>query len=365
MNAGEEIEDGERDWASLPPEVLNLFAKCLREIFDFVRFRAVCHAWRSSTPVADLPPQFPWILEKREDPRDPNLKFYSPPLDKTYTIPASRSLDKDIISGPPSHGHMFTINAVPFGTRPMPPRVVSLLNPLTNHEIPLPACPYVPCNFSWFRLLQNQTGEYVIVCYVHPDSQHSVLAFCHLNHHNNWHKLELDSDIRFWRHFYHKGMLFSVDRCTGVTKVTSTADGALAYVVPSPIESCSQEIEEDTLVQDSLGNILRITKYHCWYNIYRLDVRSKNNSSPCWVKISSIGNQAIFIDMEGGFVLRADESSGIKENTIYSLRSHSIPRRVPRTYWATWVDIQTGWPKRLPCPFKEPVSWLLPNLHRL
>ncbi|KAJ1688681.1 hypothetical protein LUZ63_012836 [Rhynchospora breviuscula] len=365
MNAGE--EDGERDWASLLLEVLNLIAKCLREISDFVRFSAVCHAWRSSIPVADLPPQFPWILEKRTDPRDPNLKFYSPPLDKTYTIPASRSLDKDILSGPPSHDHMFTINYVPFGTRPMPPRVVSLLNPLTNHEIPLPACPYVHSNF-WIGLLQNQTGEYVIVCYVHSDWQHCVLAFCHPNHQNNCHKLKLDPRIRFWRHFYFKGMLFSVDRCTGVTKVTNTADGALAYVVPSPVESYSEQTEEYGLVQDTIGNILRISKkYHCWtYDVYRLDVGSKNNSSPCWIEVSSIGNQAIFIDLKGCFVLRADhESSGIKENTIYLLRSEWTGIRSPPKYWAAWVDIQTGWPKRLPCPFEQPVSWLLPNLHRL
>ncbi|KAJ3684064.1 hypothetical protein LUZ61_013228 [Rhynchospora tenuis] len=366
MNASE--EDGERDWASLLPELLNLIAKRPpREISDFVRFRAVCHAWRSSTPAADLPPQFPWILEKRKDPGDPNLKFYSPALDKIYTIPAPRSLDKNILSGPPSHGHMFTINAVPFRTHPWPPRAVSLLNPLTNHEIPLPACPYVPANF-WIGLLQNQTGEYEIVCYVHSDSQHCVLAFCHPSHQNNWHKVELDPDIRFWRHFYFKGMLFSVDTCcTGVTKVTSTADGALVYVVPSPVESySSRDTEEYGLVQDTVGNILRISsKYNSWkYDVYRLDVRSKNNSSPCWVKVSSIGDQAIFMDMKGGFVLRADESSGIKENTIYLLWSKWTGIRFPLNYWAAWVDIQKGWSQRLPCPFKEPVSWLLPNLHR-
>ncbi|KAJ3708542.1 hypothetical protein LUZ61_012247 [Rhynchospora tenuis] len=60
-------EDQLRDWSSLLPEILNLIAKNLSEISDFVRFRAVCKAWRFSTPITDQPLQFPWIVYRHEE----------------------------------------------------------------------------------------------------------------------------------------------------------------------------------------------------------------------------------------------------------------------------------------------------------
>ncbi|KAJ4753263.1 F-box protein (DUF295) [Rhynchospora pubera] len=331
-----------RDWTCLPPELLNLIAKCLYEFSDFVRFRIVCHAWRSSTPLTDLPPEFPWILNGHRNeyyhvnpPSDPNLRFYSPSFNKTYTIKAPTSSDNETYPGPSSHGYICTYLQPNFDP-------IFLLNPLTNHEIPVPACPSVD-NYYWIATHQNQIGEYVIVWYGHSNSQNLVLFFCHPGQ-NNWHRLELGSDYKDCRHFYLKGMLFSVQRRTGVTKVTSIADSAtLAYVVP-PVEGYSAEGTFEYIVEDSLGDILRISRKHCYLpssitlDVYRLTDGNKNSSSPCWVKVSSIGNQAIFIDEDDAFVLRADEFSRIKKNSIYFLMQISLGLHLPRCYRAVRID---------------------------
>ncbi|KAJ3686490.1 hypothetical protein LUZ61_015654 [Rhynchospora tenuis] len=329
MNAGEE----ERDWACLPSEMLNLVAKCLNESSDFVRFRAICHAWRSSTPITDLPSQFPWILDNPYSSPDTNLRFYSPSINKTYTIPAPRSLDKKILSGPPSHGYMATLSHEWFYP-------ISLLNPLTNHEIYLPACP-CDCNYQWIGPHQSQIGEYVIPCYGGPYSERTIMFFCHPGP-SNWQKLKLGSAYKNCHHFYLRGMLFSLQRSTGVTKVTSIANGAttLVYDVP-PFEGYSAQCYDEYLVEDSLGNILRVSHLEIGFDVYRLDVVNKNGSSPCWVKVSDIGNQAIFIDADGAFVLRSSELSGIKKNSIYHLKKLWFEIHAPNSYRVKRIEIDT------------------------
>ncbi|KAJ1691133.1 hypothetical protein LUZ63_015288 [Rhynchospora breviuscula] len=356
MNEGKD----DRDWACLPSDVLNVIAKYLNEISDFIKFRVVCHTWRSSTPVTDLPTQFPLILDSPKYSPDPNLRFYSLSFNKTYTIPSPRSLDKKFPSGPSSHGYMATLSKRNF-------RLVSLLNPLTNHEIYLPACPSV-CNHHWIGSRQNQMGEYVILCYGRLCFQRTRLVLCHPGQ-SKWHRLKLGSAYKNCFHFYLRDMLFSVTRSTGVTKVTSITNGAtnLVYIVPSPFEGYSDKCYGEYLVEDSLGDILRVF-YNLDYgfDVYRLDVGNKNGSSPCWVKVSDIGNQAIFIDVHGAFVLRAGELSGIKKNSIYHLKKPRWETPTPTSYYRPRrIDIDTHKSERFPCPLKYPSNWILPNLHLL
>ncbi|KAJ4769857.1 F-box protein SKIP23 [Rhynchospora pubera] len=359
MNEGEE----DRNWACLPPDVLNVIAKCLNEISDFIKFRVVCHAWRSSTPITDLPAQFPLILDSPNYSRDPNLRFYSLSFNKTYTIPSPRALDKKYSSGPSSNGYMATLSKRNF-------RPVSLLNPLTNHEIYLPACPSV-CDHHWIGSSQNQMGEYVILCYGRLCFHRTRLVFWHPGQ-RKWHRLKLGSAYKNCCHFYIRDMLFSIKRSTGVTKVTSITNGAttLLYDVPPPFEGYpySAKCYYEYLVEDSLGDILRVSydledELHI---VYRLDVGYKNGSSPCWVQVSDIGNQAIFIDVHGAFMLRAGELSGIKKNSIYHLKKPRWETPIPISYYRPKrIDIDTYKIELLPCPLKYPSNWILPNLHHL
>ncbi|KAJ3686489.1 hypothetical protein LUZ61_015653 [Rhynchospora tenuis] len=356
VNEGEQ----ERDWAYLPPDMLNHIAKCLGEIFDFVRFRAVCHAWRTSTPITDLPTQFPWILENREHyPPDPNLRFYSLPFNKTYTIPAPRSLDKKYLLGPYSNGYMTTVSQQNH-------RPVSILNPLTNHEIYLSACPSV-CDHHWIGPRQNQRGEHVVICYGRSCSKRPILVFCHPGQ-SKWHKLKLGSAYKNCRHFYLRVACFSVYRFAlelQRLQISLMVFITLAYAVPPPCKDYWTKCSDVHLVEDSLGDILRVTNVQIRFNVYRLDVGNKNGSSPCWVKVSDIGNQAIFIDMDGTFVLKAGELSQIERNSIYLLETVYGGKRIPPSYNAWRTEIDTCKSERLQCPLKEPESWFVPNLHHL
>jgi F-box domain len=162
-----------KDWSSLPPEVLNLIAKQVREISDFVRFRAVCTAWRFSTPTSDLPPQFPWIHECQGSSSDPALSFYSMSFHKFYTIHSSKSSDPWLSEL--SQGY-FLSKLYDF-TDSRSTAQLSLLNPLNNHQIPIPACNYYP---YWFGQRQNKIGDYEVYCALPCQNSNHQLAFCHL-----------------------------------------------------------------------------------------------------------------------------------------------------------------------------------------
>jgi Protein of unknown function (DUF295) len=270
----------ERDWSSLPPELLNLIAKDLSDISDFVRFRAVCAAWRFSTPASDLPAQFPWIYKIYGGLFEPFLMFYSMLLNKFYMIPAPKSLD---------------------------------------------------------QLLEEPYDGYF-----------------HIN---------------FFYEVIINGMLFTVDRSTGVTKVTDTTTGALAYVVP-PVQGhlrvqCFHFLE-------AFGDTLGI--FGCYndsedllYEVHHLVLNE--SGSPSWVKVKTIGDCAFFIDTCGGFMLKANDLAGIKANCIYYLNEIEILGG-ERLYDSEMVriDIETGAHEHRRCPaayYRNTVGWFIPNLFKL
>ncbi|KAJ4804178.1 F-box protein (DUF295) [Rhynchospora pubera] len=335
------------DWSSLPPELLNLIAKNISEISDFVRFRAVCTAWRFSISTMDFPPQFPWILKKHDYSYENPMLFYSTTSSKIYTIHPPKYLDKRLVFGS-SQGYILSGLYSSEHTC-----LISLLNPLNNHKIPLPALNFGD-DLLWIGSQIYQIGNYMVY-FGYRSRNGSKIAFCYLGQ-DKWRvlKLKLDYDNIEWFHL--NSMLFGVIIETGVTKVIDMATGTLAYVIP-PIDDYNLEINQ--CLVDASGDILRVSRHNDYdedkkeyedcFHVYQLDLIG--SSSPCWVKVNSIGNQALFIDQYGGFALGASDISGVKANCIYYINYYLVKK----------IDIETGDEEVLHCPL-EPDRWFLPNL---
>ncbi|KAJ3708541.1 hypothetical protein LUZ61_012246 [Rhynchospora tenuis] len=292
----------QRDWSSLFPEILNLIAKNLSEVSDFIRFRAVCKAWRSSTPVTDLPPQFPWIFVY--DSNKPDLDCYSILSDKFYTIHAPKSFS--FLQGP-AEGYILTVLCNHFGDSFT--YQLSLLNPLNNHEIRLPD---IDCAYRYlgFYPWKNQMGEYV-VRYVHryPNCK---LGFWQLGQ-NNWCELNLAPGFIPGRIFYLENMIFILDIKTGVTKAIDVGTGTLVYVIPPTKDYSTDQLQ---YMVEASGDILRVARSSERFDVYQLD--ANKSDSPCWVKVTSIGDRALFIDYYcDALTLRANDFARIKRNSIY------------------------------------------------
>ncbi|KAJ4804176.1 F-box domain-containing protein [Rhynchospora pubera] len=338
----------ERDWSSLVPELLNLIARYLTEISDFVRFRAVCTAWRFSTPITDLPPQFPWILETCRFLYEPHILLYSIISSKTYTIHPPNVLGKMFLGS--SQGYMLTdlcdctTNQVFSGQHTCQ---LSLLNLLNNHEITLPACDFMHHAY-WIGPQQYQIGEFV-VCFGYTGCQRYKSAFCCLGE-DNWCELESDFKDHF-QCFHIKNMFFRLEEDTGVMKVNNLTTGTLSYVLP-PVKD--YKVGAIYYPVDASGDILIVFKRYDCFDVHRLNL--SGSSSPFWVKVKNIGNQALFIDSQGGFALEASNFSRVKANCIYFLDSFSSVKR---------IDIDTGDLELLHCPFEGTSRWFVPNLVHL
>lgn len=211
-------------------------------------------------------------------------------------------------------------------------------------------------------------GGYGVCCALCNLDCKLKLAFCHLGQ-DNWCGLKLESKDENCDHIYLNGMLFSVETDTGITKVTDITAGSLAYVVP-PVEGNS--VHGSVYLMEASGDILGVCQhcnwlggfvYNFWFDIQQMDV---NKSGPrCCVKVKDIGNHALFIDWNGGFILMADDFSGIKANCIYQLKSICVRSHERPLYEVERIDLETDARERFPCPFKRPASWFTPKLHHL
>ncbi|KAJ4810151.1 F-box protein (DUF295) [Rhynchospora pubera] len=337
----------ERDWSSLLPEVLNFIAKNLSEISDFVRFRAVCKAWRFSTPITDLSPKFPWILVYESNKQD--LECYSILSNKLYIIHAPKCLN--CLWGT-SGG--YALDSLTKQDKPF------LLNPLNNHEIHLPDIDF---NYYYreFYLWKNQMEKFVVCCvYCDPSWIRWKLGFWQLGQ-NNWCQLNIElGSLPRWI-FYLKNMFFIVERETGVTKAIDMDTGTLVYVIP-PAEEYSTE--DDQYMAEASGDIFRVivrspgfyfSQFSERIDVYQLD--ADKIGSPCWVKVTSIGNRALFIDWHI-LILTANDFTGIKRNSIYFFvyKEDHTECDVKR------MDIETGAVEHLPRSIKKPGYWFVPDL---
>lgn len=102
---------------------------------------------------------------------------------------------------------------------------------------------------------------------------------------------------------YYLGQYFSNDRRTGITK--------LAYQVAPP-EGINPLIMSSTIMVEYGGKILRLLKcyepeqYH--FDIYCLYFND-GKRKPCWVKITNIGDQMLFLHYNGGLSFCANSFS--------------------------------------------------------
>ncbi|KAJ4769178.1 F-box domain-containing protein [Rhynchospora pubera] len=234
----------ERDWEGMLPELVCTIARKVTDISDFIRFRAICKKWRSVTTIADMAPQFPWLLNHSIGP---NLLFYSIALDKTFSIHAPKFLNKEYFN--PCHGLMLVHSS-------LSKLHWSLINPLNNNEISLPSTG--DFFYEWIGSRSCQNMDYVVVEGYNP------LHVFKLGD-DKWIHMER-KDCETYFHF--KNLLFIVDELSRFTKVIDLRTHKTVFVVPPPHNTWMLYINEElfwskfwrypTLIE-SYGDILLVT----------------------------------------------------------------------------------------------------------
>ncbi|KAJ4761083.1 F-box domain-containing protein [Rhynchospora pubera] len=286
-----EASDMVGKWEDLPPELFPLILRRLPDISDFIRSRAA------------------FLLGF-------HFEFYSVALDRVYTVPAPVCADKVLFGH--AGGYMLLCQ---FQVEDHDkPKKLSLVNPLTHTEVPLPDlhC-WVKswCHGKWISPSTFQISDDYVILKDHAKR----LAICKPGD-DSWHIF--DPPIpKQQRLFYLKGMLFMVDRHTGITTVMDIATNAKLYVIlpPKSAEPYQQNIP---YFVESCAEILTVfpdSDPDSMFTIFRLEL-GNGVKSPYWVKIRSIGDRILFIDLHTGrgFCLRENDFGGFKGVSSSNLR---------------------------------------------
>lgn len=349
------------DWSGLPPELLQIIARKLPDISDFVNFRAVCTTWRSSALVSNPPPQLPWFLQRR-DSLQGDLSFYSLFSGKIHTVSSPNS-SGNWFKGP-AHDYILLYNATSYE--------ISLLNPITDRKVVLPfldiagPCPVRigpdPIHSEECVVLSGNSSDFktgILALYQPVERDWVVIEECSL--HN--------------RDAYYNGMYFVNEEETGTTKVIDVVTRKVVHMVPPPPppeddNDCHHSPRGMTYLVQSAGDILRVFLHDdellqvkdSHFHIHRLDFGSENGGKPCWVKISSIGDHILFLDQDSGFSLSCKDFSGIRGNSIYFLKLQSQDIYEPPFYFLCRYDIEEARTEPLACPLANGGTWIVPSL---
>ncbi|KAJ4799738.1 F-box protein skip23 [Rhynchospora pubera] len=118
------------NWCLLPPELLQFIAEKAASLGDYIRFRAVCHPWRSASSPhpRNLPIQLPWLMLpfKFYGNDDTTRLFYDLSASKIHSLDLPELCGAEICGT--SHG-WFVLHKG---------QVTSLFNPITRATISLP-----------------------------------------------------------------------------------------------------------------------------------------------------------------------------------------------------------------------------------
>lgn len=198
--------------------------------------------------------------------------------------------------------------------------ILSLLNPLTRHEIPLP-----PTDSNWHRPIYIgpdpvRSGDDVVICW--DSSGVRTVGLCRPGD-QEWKKIQIPAGAN--GQTYYKGRYYVNETQTLTTKVIDIKTGATLSTIPPLIcTSTGQPRRLDYLIVLS-GELLAVcgckSKWTCKtvrdykFDIYRLD--EEKTDAPQWIRINSIGDRVLFLDDTVGFSLNASEFEGLKGDCIY------------------------------------------------
>ncbi|KAJ4759266.1 F-box protein skip23 [Rhynchospora pubera] len=318
------------DWSLLPPELLEIIAGKVTSLGDYIRFRAVCHPWRSASSPRPrhLPVQLPWLLlPYRFDSVDDSIRlFYDLSASKIHKLDLPETRGATICGS--YHGWLILHNG----------QVTSLFNPITRDTVSLPPYTAPPSNLGiapfdydmddfelWHdtnsamspadtffvkkAILTSSPLDASCMVFVHLDLCWE-LAFCKIGD-ERWTVIEfalswgVDMRVDF---SYSKGFLYNVDRLGQVTKYNLINPSKMLFVgiVSNNDKYLVQGVDGDVLVIYNSGRTSddEVVEREIQYKVYKLG----NDGKPEWIEVTDVGQNVLFLG-GGGHALSLSSSN--------------------------------------------------------
>ncbi|KAL7244724.1 hypothetical protein ACSBR2_000149 [Camellia fascicularis] len=333
------------DWAELPPELLQTIAEKLTIHIDYIRFRAVCVNWRSSSPNTPhhLPCQLPWLMLPQCRTHQTHRRgFFRLSANKVHFLNLPEASHHRRRCGS-SHGWLVILDESP---------AVFLLNPLTRamvHLPPLSAFPNV-VDFNFYDVgreyllratngdtytcnLKDMRDSFIkkVILSSSPSSSHNYIALAILNQtgdlafrkngEQSWRFIENTQsyceDAIYWN-----GLFYAVNKFGEIAVCDVHGPSPRVSIIGTP-----RQIGGDIqYLVSSSEELLLVTRYLDEFNddqpdimfrtmqfrVYTLDL-----SGPKWDRVTSLGDRMLFLGENSSLALSAPDFPGCKGNCIY------------------------------------------------
>lgn len=373
-----EEEEGPQ-WSQVPTDLLELIAKKLVLIADYIHFRAVCKSWRSAALPANLRPQPPLLLlpyYRLTDIRP----FFSIATKSVRALSVLESYGQVILAS--SHGWLLMLR----GT------ALSLLNPVTRGQIRLPPTDfYLPgcsatggggrksISFIWNASLSSSPSsrahDCVITIMIHDwTSGRRHVHFCRLGD-GVWTELKTHSPAPLDSVVYDDGRFYALD-INGLVTVYAAATSTAIFSVPAPIAAAKfflvkvSETELLLLARDSgfldPRSLLHQDDDFKDSKLFKLDLSGQLLR---WSEIESIDDKALFSAEDHCSMICTSDFPGFREDCIYFEAPYDIFQRFKsKSHHIEVVNIKNGSYEFICCGWEKPSNdsmkpiWFAPSL---
>ncbi|CAK9187921.1 unnamed protein product [Ilex paraguariensis] len=357
------------DWSDLRPELLETIARKLTVLGDYIRFRAVCVNWGSSTPKTPkhLPCQLPWLMLPHNRYNLSSCRaLYSLTDNKVYALNLPEASHRRRLCGS-SHGWLIILEESP---------AIFIINLLTRAKInllPLSAFPNViDFNFSdvgreyklrdpdgdvYTRNLKEMRDSFVkkMILSSSPLNDSNYIAVAILNQTGDL--AYLNNGEPFWRFIheahsycedviYYNGLFYAVNKFGGIAVCDLQGDSPRVSFIDTPRHT----VGDMEYLVNWMDELLLVTRYlELEFDVY-LDIAYKTSefrvfrldlSGPKWERVTSLDDYS-----EANY----DGGSGDHDLGVYYLEDGSI-------------EALLGFPRNSQTGFLcSPPIWVSPNL---
>ncbi|KAJ1703023.1 hypothetical protein LUZ63_002802 [Rhynchospora breviuscula] len=353
------------DWCLLPPELLQCIAEKVTSLGDYIRFRAVCHPWRSASSPRrrHLPIQLPWLmLPYKLDGLDNSIRlFYDLSASKIHRLDLPETHGAEICGS--SHGWLILHNG----------QVTSLFNPITRDMISLPPYTVPPSHLglapydslddvSFFEtwdpnespmdyvetlivkkaILTSSPLDTSCMVFVHTSSLWE-LAFCKIGD-ERWTVIEFQANLPMEYDIcdfsYSNGFLYTINPYGSVTMYNLINPSRMLFLSIFGLERkhLVDQVDGDVLL--ILYGIRRnydgVFEREIEYRVFRLS----NDGAPDWVEATDVGQNVLFLS--GGCHALSLPSANMQlpdlgGNSMCYDSLEILPNQ-QRGYWDSWFN---------------------------
>ncbi|KAJ3706866.1 hypothetical protein LUZ61_010571 [Rhynchospora tenuis] len=297
------------NWCLLPPELLQSIAEKATSIADYIRFRAVCHPWRSASSPRPrhLPIQLPWLMlpYKAHGNDDSTRLFYDLSASKTRRLHLPETHGVEICGS--SYGWLVLHNG----------KVTSLFNPITRATISLPPYTVPPSDLGIAPLNVQNAAIFFGDCCVNNSALCSTHTFfvekailtsspidtgCMVIVHTSslWELAFCKIGDERWTviQYYEAGPTEWYEICdlsciNGVLYTLNPFGFVTMYnlITPSKTELDCEPISSIIYLVQGVDGEVFLIRYCGEHTVYKLSI----DGEPMWIKVNDVGKNVFFV----------------------------------------------------------------------